>query len=376
MEINAQPVTAVSLPAACDGPLAPGVPGRRLVTTRTDTTLAVYDLGRPAAAAPLVTFPAPWPRGASGVDAVAPGLDLAVFAGLHAVRGVTPDGVTRWEVPHGCWGCEEFHETADEYAGDPDHKYPDQGSACFGTDGRTVWAHVREQLDEDDDPRGESSPEAWLVIDPADGTVVARAGTGTYAAGSHHLPNPDPAVMGLAVGEGQDGSPALWGRLTGGVLHVERLAGDDRVLVAVGPGGRTFLTRGHERGQELTVHRASGHAVLGTVLADVLEPADPAARWGFRCGLVDDRTLVAGTSEHGYGTADVRHWLIDVETLEVRGPIRYPAVADPGPHPIGLGDGTWLTMSPGGEDVHVWRLPPAGRVSGPGGPPGAMRSAG
>ena len=192
MEINARPVTAVSLPAARDGPLVPGVPGRRLVTTRTDTTLAVYDLGRPAAGdhAPLVAFPAPWPRGASGVDAVAPGLDLAVFAGLHAVRGVTPDGLTRWEVPHSCWGCEEFHETADEYAGDPDHKYPDQGSACFGTDGRTVWAHVRERLDEDDDPRGESSPEAWLVIDPADGTVVARAGTGTYAAGSHHLPHP------------------------------------------------------------------------------------------------------------------------------------------------------------------------------------------
>jgi hypothetical protein len=352
MKITAQPVAAVSLPAACEGPLTPGLPGRRLVITRTDTTLAVYDLDHPAAGdhAPLVAFPAPWPRGASGVDAVAPGLDLAVFAGLHALRGVTPDGVTRWEIPHGCWGCEGFHETADEYAGENDHKYPDQGSACFGADGRTVRAHVRE-------PRGESGPETWLVIDPVDGTVVARAGTETYAAGSHHLPHPDPAVMGLAVGEGQDGSPALWGRLTDGVLHVERLPGDDRVLVAAGPGGRTFLARGHGQGQELTVHRMADHAVLGTILADLLAPADPAARWGFRCGLLDDRTLVAGTSEHGYGTTGVRHWFIDVETLEVRGPIRYPAAADPGPHPIGLGDGSWLTMTPGGEDVQVWRLP-------------------
>jgi len=356
MEINAQPVTAVSLPTACDGPLTPGVPGRRLVTTRTDATLAVYDLDRLAAGdhTPLVAFPAPWPRGASGVDAVAPGLGLAVFTGLHAVRGVTPDGVTRWEIPHGCWVCEEWHETADEYTADPGHKHPDHGSACFGADGRTVWAHVRE-LGEDDDPRGESSPETWLVIDPADGTVVARAGTGTYAAGSHHVPHPDPAVMGLAVGEGQDGAPALWGRLTDGVLHVERLPDDDRILLAAGPGGRTFLTRGHEEGQELTVHRTSDHVGLGTVLADVLEPADPDARWGFRCGLVDDRTLVAETSEHGYGATGVRHWLIDVETLAVRGPIRYPAAA--GPHPIGLGDGTWLTISSRGEDVSVWRLP-------------------
>jgi hypothetical protein len=52
MEINAQPVTAVSLPTARDGPLTPGGPSRRLVTTRTDATLAVHDLDRLAAAGP------------------------------------------------------------------------------------------------------------------------------------------------------------------------------------------------------------------------------------------------------------------------------------------------------------------------------------
>jgi hypothetical protein len=117
----------------------------------------------------------------------------------------------------------------------------------------------------------------------------------------------------------------------------------------------TFLTVGHERRQELTVHRMSDHTVLGTFFADALPSVDTLARWDFRCGLVNDHTLVASTSDKGHGETRIRHWLIDVDTLEVRGPLRYPV--EVAANPLGLGDGTWLTTAPSRQSLSVWRLP-------------------
>ncbi|MET7394859.1 hypothetical protein ABZS66_15355 [Dactylosporangium sp. NPDC005572] len=360
MEIVPRLVTAMLLPSQIQGPLVPGPPDRRLVIVRTDTELTVYDLDRPTTGdnAPVVSFPAPWPRDAGGVDAVAPGLDVAVFAGLHAARAVEPDGLTRWEIPHACWACGDFHESAGDYAGDADHRYPGHGSVGFGVGARTVWAHVRGPLAGDDGSKaiGGSGAEAWLMIDVSDGTVTGRAATATYAAGSHHIPHPDPAVMGLSVGEGQDGSPALWGRWQDGELRIARLAGDDEVLVAAGPAGRTFLTVGHSRCHELTVHDTADHTVVGTLFADMLPPTDASACWDLhQYGLVDDRTLVASTSYYGHGETGIRHWLIDVDALEVLGQVRYPMEVSSGP--LGWGDGTWLTTGPTPNDLSVWRLP-------------------
>lgn len=325
-----------------------------MVATRTDTALSVHDLEE---GVPVVTFPAPWPSAAGGVDAVAPSLELAVFTGLHAVRAVGTDGRARWEIPHACWACEDIHDAAEEYAGDAEHRYPDHGSAGFAADGRTVWAHVRAPLADADvrPPPDDPSVEAWLVIDVSDGNLLGRAGTETYAAGSHHICHPDPTVMGLSVGEGQDGSPALWGRWRDGELHIDRLDGDDRILVAAGPGGRTFLTVGHTRGQELTVHRLADHIVLGTVFADALPSTGPLARWDLQCGLLNDRVLLASTSDKGHGETGIRHWLIDVDTLEVRGPVRYPDTVPA--NPISLGDGTWLTTGQIPDEMNVWQLP-------------------
>lgn len=341
MEIDARLVAELPPPGALVEPLVPGPPGRRLATARTDTALTVLDLDDGTT---VVTFPAPWPRAAGGVDAVAPGLGLAVFAGLHALRAVTPDGGCRWELRHTCWDCEEEHDEPD-----PDHRCSDSGSAAFDTGGDTVWAHVRTRA-QDDDEDDDESPEEWLVLDAATGAVRARAGTGTWAAGSHHIPHPEPGVMGLSVGEGQDGAPALWGRLRDGELTVDRLPGDDEVLVATGPGGRTFLTVGHARPRELTVWDRPEHRVRGVLLADALPGAEPGDCWDFRCGPVDDRTVVASTSDKGHGRDRVRHWLIDVPALEIRGPVR--AAAEAAANPRGLGDGTWITQGPAG--VRRW----------------------
>jgi hypothetical protein len=358
MEIGALPVAAGSLPGRVQGPLVPGPPGRRLVVVYSDTELAVCDVDRVAAGdnGPVVVFPLPWPGG--GVDAVGPGLDVAVFAGLHAVRAVEPDGRTRWEIRHACWVCEGIHESAEEYAADEDHRYFDSGSVGFDAGGRRVWAHVRVPLMGETavaDPRGDTSPEGWLVIDASDGTVMGRADTYTYAAGSDHVSHPDPAVMGLSVGEGQDGSPALWGHWRDGDLSIDRLEGDGQILVAAGPGGRTFLTVCHERRQELNVYRLPDLAVLGTLLADALPSAGESAEWDFSYAFLDDRRLVASTSDRGHGKKDVRHWLIDVQALEVLGQVRYPADGFSGPQ--GWGDGAWMTTGPTLNDVSVWRLP-------------------
>src|SRR3954464_8887597 len=76
------------------GPMVLLWPHRRLVTVRSNHALVAYDLDRLLSgdATPAATFPAPWPRNASGVDAVSPDLDVAVFAGTHALHAVEPDG--------------------------------------------------------------------------------------------------------------------------------------------------------------------------------------------------------------------------------------------------------------------------------------------
>lgn len=128
-----------------DAAYAPSVlrwPDRRLLIQRGDFEAVAVDLDDPSA--PQTRFPAPWPR-RFGTFTVAPGGDLAVFAGVHSVRAVDPAGAVRWEVRHGCWegGCRILHASFEEYADSRSHLYADSGSAVFSADGSLVWAHIR-----------------------------------------------------------------------------------------------------------------------------------------------------------------------------------------------------------------------------------------
>ncbi|MEV0807790.1 hypothetical protein [Micromonospora sp. NPDC050200] len=142
---------------------------------------------------------------------MSPTFDLAVFSGQHALHAVDAAGALRWRVRHACWGspCSSFHDSYEEYAGIDGHRHPDWGSCRISADGSTVWAHVRTPLPDDVEPKPD---EEWLVLDTLDGRVLGRASTDNAAAGSHHVPHPDPGQMGLSVGEGQDGVPLRWGR--------------------------------------------------------------------------------------------------------------------------------------------------------------------
>jgi hypothetical protein len=339
-------------------------PGRRLVLVRGEAELTVYDLAELANGVdrPAVVFPAPWPRRMNGVVSVSPDLEFAVFPRVHAVQAVEPSGAVRWELPHSCWepSCLAIHVSDGEYAGRRDHRYPDQGSSWVSVDGKTVWVHVRGPLPGDEPPAGADpwlSDERWLVLDAAEGVILAQAGTETAAAGSHHIAHPDPRVMGLSVGEGQDGSPLLWGRFDGRRIELTRVGVDDHILVAAAPTGDRFVAITHSARDEMTVHRLPDGDITGTVFArwlaaDGNPAADTRVSWDLaEMGFVDQHTLIASTSRSG--DDEPRHWLINVETLKATA-VQYPKpVAS---RPLGLEDGTWLVIAHDGcARLEIWR---------------------
>ncbi|MFE2284709.1 hypothetical protein ACFXDJ_11095 [Streptomyces sp. NPDC059443] len=371
----ALPSLPARLLATLTAPLDPAEATRPGVRRLADTTLLVQgsdtELVTVTGDGEEVRFPAPWPR-RFGTDAVAPARDLAVFAGVHALRAVAPDGTTRWEIRHGCWtgSCDVVHASYEEYAHSRDHLYPDSGSAVFSADGTLVWAHIRGPVA--GSPEFPDSPDEWLVINAADGRILGRADAQTAAAGSDHVPHPDPAQMGLSVGEGQDGVPLRWGRWDGERLSVECLGDEERVLMAVSPSGDRLLTVAHYQ-EDLSLLRTGDGSVLATVAAESALPRHPATaeeheehedptdpkesevHWDYEGGFLDEDTLIAGTAESDEEYGDVRHWLLDAHTLTVTGRIAYPF--PPAGAPNALGDGTWTTSSPGNTaSVHLWTL--------------------
>ncbi|WP_199550097.1 hypothetical protein [Streptomyces sp. N35] len=341
-------------PGSADAPVVLHTAGGRLVVQRSDTQLALLD----PASGDVVRFPAPWPR-PFGTTAVSPGAGIAVFAGLHALRAVDATGATLWEVRHACWGgeCPQLHEEFAEYADDTgedgEHAYPDSGSAAFCADGKLVWAHVRGPLASDGEDADED--ELWLVLDAADGRVLGRVSTGTMASGSFHTVHPDPAQMGLSIGEGEEGSPALWGRFEGGALSVRKID-DETVLLDVSPSGRHLLATDVQQ-DALYVHAADDGAILRDLdAADAVPELGTGGRvyWDFEASFTDEDTVVAGTTASDAGHGPARHWLVGTDDMAVRARISYPQPVSGPVRPAG--EGTWYTVSEDGSAVSVWEL--------------------
>ncbi|MEY7971481.1 hypothetical protein AB8O38_05710 [Saccharomonospora xinjiangensis] len=343
-----------SLLATVEAPLEPGSadapqvlhgPGSRVLVQRGDTELVVRDLDGERR---QIRFPAPWPRRYGSV-AVAPGGDLAVFAGVHALRAVEPTGAVRWEIRHGCWSaavCTETHSSFSEYAEDPGHDYAERGSAAFSPDGSLLWAHVRSAAREE-------TEEEWLVLDSTDGTVLGRAATDTVGSGSIHFPHPDSAYMGLTILGGEENSPVLWGHWDGATVTIRRF--DEEVLLDVSPSGEYFVTT--DPGQwSLYLHPVAedggGSRSLGA--EQVVSGSDGGAadreRWEYEAAFPYDDTVVAG-----FEGVNAGHWLVEPRTMSVRGRLGYPFPV-PGA-PRSAGPGAWYTVSEDGASVHLWTLP-------------------
>lgn len=361
MTIAARLVTTIPAPLPPESADAPQVlhwPGRRLLVQRGDTELVALALDLPRTdRAHEVRFPAPWPR-RFGTATVSPERDAAVFAGLHAVRSVEATGTTRWEMPHSCWSgdCSQTHGSFDEYARDEDHFSSDSGSAAVSPDGRLVWAHVLGPLGNDED--AEDEQERWTVLDARSGEVLAWADTATVASGSEHTPHPDPAQMGLSIGEGEEGSPALWGRRDGRQLTTGQID-TECVLLGVSPSGRHLLTV--DVGQwSLALHEVGNGSVLRELDAEDNVPEHPGStggdrvHWDYDAAFVDEETVVAGTSECDARHGTVRHWLVDPRGMTLRGEIVYPFPVT-GPART-AGNGTWYTVSEDRTTVHLWQF--------------------
>lgn len=326
-----------TLPTSTDA--VPYVVNHRLLQ-RGDTAVRVRDLRSGVE----TRFPAPWPRD-FGTLTLSPDGDVMVFAGVHALRAVDTTGAVRWELQHGCWSaaeCAEDHTSYSEYADDHYHSHADKGSVAYAADGKTLWAHVRNRP-------GAEAEEEWLVLDPADATVLARYATGTIGS-SFHTPHPDPAYMGLTVGEGDEDSPAFWGHWDGENLAVHRL--DEEVLLAASPSGDRLLAT--DPGQWSLYLRSTADATeLGRLDADDAVPSLDGDRvcWDYEAAFPFDDTAVVGT-EGDY--PEPRHWCLDPTTMSVRAQVAYPfPIAGP-PRPAGPGQ--WLTSSADGTAIHVWTL--------------------
>ncbi|MFC4505623.1 MULTISPECIES: hypothetical protein [Streptomyces] len=326
--------------------------GHTALVQRSDDEVLVQHLDDAFHPTERTRFPAPWTR-RFGTCAVSPDADVVVFAGTHALRAVEASGATRWEIRHGCWGCTGSHGSFDEYATDARHRYPDRGSAGFSPDGSLLWAHVR-------DPQ---AVDEWLLLDPTDGRQLARVDAQSAAAGSEHIPHPDPRQMGLSIGEGQDGAPMRWGRWDGERLSVEYFEGLDLALLDVSPSGGHFMTVSHDQ-DLLALHETATGAVVSEWDVEKSVPRHPDAApendevwpaWDWAGGFLDDSTVVAGTVEQDEEWGEGRHWLV---TRDAPGAVRLTYPAPVTGAPAVLGAGHWYTYSEDRTTVSVWTLIP------------------
>ncbi|MFF4350205.1 hypothetical protein [Streptomyces sp. NPDC001530] len=359
-------VATLDAPLSSSGAAAPALVGsaeRTALVQRGDDELVfrAMDGALGAAGQPLVRFPAPWPR-RFGTSTVAVDGSLAVFAGVHALRAVEPSGKVRWEIRHGCWdgNCRTMHHSFDEYADSRDHRYADSGSAGFSVDGRHVWAHVRGPLLESESD--EARRDEWLVLDATNGQVLARADARSAAAGSEHMAHPDPQLMGLSIGEGQDGAPLRWGRWDGENLAVRYFEDQDLVLIAVSPSGDRFLTVSHDQ-DILALHTIHDGSVTAAWHVEATVPTHPDAEpdndealpyWDWAGGFLDETTVIAATVESDEEWGDGRHWLISTTARHSPHRVTYPFPVSG--LPMALGDGTWYTAT--ASALHVWTRHP------------------
>ncbi|MFF9915666.1 hypothetical protein [Streptomyces sp. NPDC013457] len=201
----------------------------------------------------------------------------------------------------------------------------------------------------------ETAEELWLVLDASDGTVLGHVQTRTVASGSHHTTHPDPAQMGLSIGEGAEGSPALWGRFDGKVLSVEKIQ-DETVHLDVSPSGQHFLATDVQQ-DALYLHAVGDGAMLrdlDAVNTGTECPNGDEACWDLEAAFLDEGTVIAGTSGSNASHGEARYWLIGTDDMELVAPIGYPQVVTGSAR--SAGDGAWYTVSEDGAIVYVWEL--------------------
>ncbi|WP_329459293.1 hypothetical protein [Streptomyces sp. NBC_01497] len=77
-----------------------------------------------------------------------------------------------------------------------------------------------------------------------------------------------------------------------------------------------------------------------------------AVSWDVEAAFVDDDTVVGGASECHQHYLTARHWLVDVEHMDLLDGLSYSPVSGPA---RAAGSGRWSTIAKDGT-VHLWEL--------------------
>ncbi|NML52560.1 hypothetical protein HHL19_17925 [Streptomyces sp. R302] len=258
-------------------------------------------------------------------SAVRPDLERVVYTTPHRVVCLTRTGDLVWE------SAFEPHS---------DVRYGHRPGCAWSLDGRTVWVYRPDAM------AGRGAGDQWVVHDADSGAVLARRETDTAGHGAFHATHPIDGSIYLNIGEGQDGSVILRGRV-GADAEVEFVAYPwvDRCLIDLAPGGEQFMTVDHGQADVAFHHHPTGD-VLFTLPVEAFgyDPEDTVVEWsgGY---LTPDTAVVTLAGETEEGEEWFRFHLVDVRTGTIGG----EATAIEAAHCYDLqplGDGTWLTDGP------------------------------
>ncbi|MFG2819650.1 PQQ-binding-like beta-propeller repeat protein [Kitasatospora sp. NPDC048365] len=276
-----------------------------------------------------VVFPAPFAEhGYAGPNADA---TVLFVSGEEALAAVDTTGRRLWTVEHEAWSS----------GGSGD------GACAASPDGRYVLATVPGPVNRD----GSYDGDLCIAVDAASGEVLDRvaltAASATYAFDGR--PTAAGALL-LSAGQGQEDALSYTVTCTGGKLDVTPATRPDELLAGTNAAGDRLITV-ERAGTRLQLHALTGdgtwQVTASIAIADIPGAGDD--RFVNRPGFLSDTAVIAAVAEHDFAETS-RHFLLDARTLALRTELAYPV--GPGPDPLALGDGTWLTT--GGDRVARW----------------------
>ncbi|GAA2811466.1 hypothetical protein GCM10010441_40190 [Kitasatospora paracochleata] len=270
-----------------------------------------------------IAFPAPFAEHGYA----SPNADATVLfvSGEAALAAVDTAGRRLWTVEHDAWSR----------GGSGD------GACAASPDGRYVLATTPGPVNAD----GSYDGDLCICVDAASGEVLDRvaltAASATYT--FHGRPTAGGALL-LSAGQGQEEALSYTVACTDGKLDITPAARPDELLAGTNPAGDRLITL-DRAGTRLELHALTDDGTWQATAAIALTDLPAAAgddRFVNRPGFVSDTAVIAAIAEHDFAETS-RHFLLDAQSLTPVAEIAYPAA--PGPDPLALGDGTWLTAT-------------------------------
>ncbi|AQS71504.1 hypothetical protein [Streptomyces pactum] len=312
----------------------------KVITRHRDGAIYAYvvDSGALGTLEPAAVF-RPRPGDEVAESAVRTDLERVVYTTLGGVVCLTRAGDVVW---------------ASAFEPHSDRLHGHRPGCALSLDDRTVWVYRPDAM------AGRGGADQWVVHDADSGAVLARRELETAGHGAGHHVHPVDGGFYLDIGEGQDGSVILRGRLRAD-REPEFMTYPwwDRCLIDLAPDGRQFMTVDHGQA-DVGFHDHPSGNMLFTLPVEAFgyDPEETFVEWSG--GYLTPDTAVVTLGGEGHDEEEwFRHHLVDVRTGTLSGEI---AVEVTNPYDlVPLGDGSWLTDGPDGHPVRRAGAPhPAG----------------